>query len=462
MDTRNGLNLELEELAQLGSEYVFGASSPEPLINVPVSLREKYLPAGELQRGSRTDTMDCATRGPLNKLETDFNYAIKNKIFSDALVSWLVEKGYVDPITFTVSFSDRFIAILSGTTREGNSMKAPIHAIHQYGLIPKKLLPFVPDMSWDEYYDASKITQEMRDLGAIFAQKFVINYEKVYPENRKDLNEKEMLVDALHAWTRPDSKGIYPRTEEGQNHVILTIHPEYFVFDNYLDRGVDGDFIKQIAPDYKVYDYSYRIFVSGINENVPEWKFSVTILSKIIEILKELLSVKKKQELEYVPPVVPVVPKVVEQEAEKPFIHEITKAEVLYKTALNFLGRDASPKNKARRDVACAETVSNLILESGIAPDFPYVLGTADLKYRLDKSPCFKRTLDIRPGFVVVFATGEGNGRIRGHALIMGENNVMLSNNSDNGLLDDKWTLEKAVKYWRTYGGMKMCVWEPI
>ena len=39
---------------------------------------------------------DCATRGPINKLETDFTYAYKKKIFSEKNREWLKVNGYVD------------------------------------------------------------------------------------------------------------------------------------------------------------------------------------------------------------------------------------------------------------------------------------------------------------------------------------------------------------------------------
>lgn len=281
-----GLDLEKEKLDQNGDEWQFGASSKPALFVIPSQeLRILSLPNGEIQRG-KEDTMDCATRGPINKLEALFTYGVRNKKFSQKNIDWLVQKGYVTD-DLRVTFSDAFIAIKSGTSRNGNSMKAPIHAIHEFGLIPKHMLPLEKWMTWDDYHNKGRITVEMEDLARAFSKRFDIEYEQVSKSQIKNLNRDEMLVVAGYAWVKPIS-GIYPRTEDKPNHVFVSIKPEFYIFDNYLDT--DNDFIKRLAPDYNFYEYAYRIYIAGENDTVVDGWWSVQVLSDLISKIKEVLS----------------------------------------------------------------------------------------------------------------------------------------------------------------------------
>src|SRR3990167_7545769 len=171
-----------------------------------------FLPEGELQRGQE-DFMDCASRAPINNFETQFTYAVQNKLFSDENIKWLKDKGYCDDFG-EVTFSDRFVAVGSGTTRQGNSLKAPNDYIRLNGLIPKSMLPKVATMTWDQYHDKTKIIQAMLDLGKEFLTRFTLNYEKV--------------VDTQ-----------YP---------AIVKNNLFECFDNYPETA--DDWIKRLAPNY--------------------------------------------------------------------------------------------------------------------------------------------------------------------------------------------------------------------
>lgn len=232
MHKNYGLDLDREVQHQDGTEWQFGATSPKALFTIKsTSARMSELPQGEVQRG-KEDTMDCATRGPINKLEADFTYGVQHKLFTKENITWLKEKGYADAHG-RVTFSDAFIAIKSNTSRQGNSMKAPLDAIHSYGLIPKMMLPLETWMTWEDYHDKKRITQEMTDLGRIFSKRFTINYEQVSSDFIKELNKKEMLVVAGYAWPRPIGR-IYPSVDWNANHVWVNVKPEYVAFDNYI------------------------------------------------------------------------------------------------------------------------------------------------------------------------------------------------------------------------------------
>ena len=74
-----GFNLELEKSSQSEEDWV-GGTLPD-LASIPVAERFDYLPKGERQNIG-DEKMDCASRGPLNVLETKFNWLIWNKKLS--------------------------------------------------------------------------------------------------------------------------------------------------------------------------------------------------------------------------------------------------------------------------------------------------------------------------------------------------------------------------------------------
>ena len=282
-----GIDLALEEAQQDGTEWEFGASSPVCIAaNIPIEDRKKYLPDGEVQRGVE-DFMDCSTRGGLNILETKFNYLIANKLISPEKIAFL--KQYMR--NGKVEFSDRFNAIKSGTTKRGNSLKAPIHSMHEDGLIPKAMLPANKNMTWDEYHNLHDITNEMEELGKEFLTHFSINYDKVYIQDFPDSIQEELIDVAGYAWPKP-AKGEYPKTDKDENHVFVYFAtPRYLIFDNYID-SVDGDFIKKLAEDYNLYMYGYRLII-GENSSVEAEKISVML--KIIEAMKALIAILSKK-----------------------------------------------------------------------------------------------------------------------------------------------------------------------
>lgn len=204
------------------------------IILINEAVVKSYLPDGEIQRG-REDFMDCASRAPDNDIETQLTYAIQNNLLREDTIQWLKEKGYADE-NGKVTLSDRYTAIRSYTTRQGNSLKAPEESIRKNGVIPKKMLPKEDWMGWADYHNPTKITQEMDNLAKEFLSHITVNYEKVnYSDFPKFLK---------------DSK--------------------WFVFDNYLDR--DGDFIKQLAPNYNMMGYGYR---NVINETKKKTNMKV-------------------------------------------------------------------------------------------------------------------------------------------------------------------------------------------
>lgn len=256
-----GVNLEKEKAEQSEKDWLFGSNSPICASRIPEEIIHLYLPKGEIQRGAE-DTMDCGSRSPNNKIETLLQYLFDNGKLG-VLAEWLIDNGYVTD-EGKIELSDAYIAILSGTTDQGNSLKAPIEALRLHGFIPKSKLPLEPWMTRKEYLDPKRVTEEHKKLGQESRKRFPIGYDKVL-----DLNESDACT-AGYAWPEPVD-GEYPRVEYPLNHAFWKFkNPQHYIFDNYVD-SVDGDFIKKLNANYKLFDYGYRVFFTAINE-IPEEK----------------------------------------------------------------------------------------------------------------------------------------------------------------------------------------------
>lgn len=276
------IDFEKEKREVSTEDYIFGATSTPCITNIAIPARGFYLPIGERQNiGS--EKSDCATRSPINLLETKFNWLLRMKKLKN--VQWLEQNGYIKDNY--IEFSDRYVAVLSGTTLQGNSLIAPLKAIHEWGLIPKAMFPQVPNAK--DYY--TQPTDEMKALGKKFAEIFTINYERVYTKDLPTALENDMVGVAAYAWPMPVN-GVYPRADDMPfNHAFLVWKPLYSAFDNYIDQ-VDGDFIKALASDYNFYEYGYRVYISAENVNQPE--LQISIIKEIISKMRETISLLEK------------------------------------------------------------------------------------------------------------------------------------------------------------------------
>lgn len=263
-------DLAKQRAEESDKDWKFGAAALPSIVSIPESERELWLPVGETQFDSVTDFNDCASRSPVNHLEAVLSYHYFHLMKPDNQ-KWLSDNGYIKDNR--VSLSDRYIAILSGTTKQGNSLKAPLDAIRLYGLIPKSLLPKEDWMTWEDYMDASKITSSLKNLGAEFLKRFTINYDQVPKAQIGDALEHDMVGVAGYAWNVPIDGVYHSKPTDPFSHAFLIYkRPKYQIYDNYYDfdatgKQIFGDFTKNLAPDYTLYDWGYRAFISG--EMVP-------------------------------------------------------------------------------------------------------------------------------------------------------------------------------------------------
>ena len=258
-----GLNLKRQQEELSDKDYIFGGLSKACLTaKMPIGERGLNLPQGELQNIGE-EKFDCVSRMAINILETKINWLLKENKLSVENTKWLNDNGYITIHGF--SASDAYIAIKSGTTREGNSLKAPLRAIENWGLIPKKLMPQLA--TWEEHHDLARITAKIEALGLEFRKRFTINYEKVYEQDYPNLIQKDLLGVGGYAWPVKIS-GEYGKSSYSPNHAFMVYQPLYYAFDNYIE---DGIFIKKLSRDYDFVDYGYRLFIASEQVKKLSW-----------------------------------------------------------------------------------------------------------------------------------------------------------------------------------------------
>lgn len=192
---------------------------------------KKYTSRAERQYVPGFDTLSCVTFSALNDLEMIGNLKVEKKLYTEENIKWLKDNGYFDD-DGRLNFSDRFIAILSGTTMLGNDVVSVGNAIIKYGLIPEQDLPLAGN-SWAEYMDPNKISPAMLAKGKEFRARFLPGYEWVWFSNDAvfDDNEVKALQEALQY--APVQIGIPSPSTHATSMIAIQPVTSYDVFDHY-------------------------------------------------------------------------------------------------------------------------------------------------------------------------------------------------------------------------------------
>jgi len=163
-----------------------------------------YLPSAENQTTHYTDTMACVTFSCLNVIETQIKFFTGQE----------------------VNFSDRFIAKLSGTTHQGNSIQRVLDAINKYGLVKEEEWPTGIDFNWDEYY--AEIPQSVLDK----ADKSIkVQYEFHYPNNSDYAKElKHLPLEMILEAGNPYHSVTMVNTSQQFDHYTPNLRPQKSIY----------------------------------------------------------------------------------------------------------------------------------------------------------------------------------------------------------------------------------------
>jgi hypothetical protein len=171
MITPSKINISARE-----SDMVYGVGGNLPPVNLPSGDWTPYIPSFEPQRFIY-DTDECSQLGGvINPLEMYFNWLKATNQIPPAFMAFLIANKYFDT-NGSFSFSERFTAILDGTSINGNTPQNGWRCVQKYWLIPRSMLNWTVDdgaqypnqaLMDTSYYNPAVITQEMIDLGQKF------------------------------------------------------------------------------------------------------------------------------------------------------------------------------------------------------------------------------------------------------------------------------------------------------
>lgn len=134
---------------------------------------------------------------------------------------------------------------------------------------------------------------------------------------------------------------------------------------------------------------------------------------------------------------------------------DFTNTGRIYLACLTKLGKDASPQDWVDDEVACAESITNILHE--LWPEIPIMIGTWTLWEYLNKNGKFQKTLFPKQGSIIISPTGTGNGKLKnGHVGIVGEGEMIISNDSASGMLLENYTKASWKQKFVNFGGMKL------
>lgn len=130
--------------------------------------------------------------------------------------------------------------------------------------------------------------------------------------------------------------------------------------------------------------------------------------------------------------------------------------EILFLTAVSCLGIDASPDDEAPDELGCADTVTSIIRKAKFS--FPLLVSTAMLyRHLLEGVGGFQEVQTPLRGDIIISPTGYGSGSLtNGHTGIMGDNGLIMSNDSWTGLFKQNYNLETWKARYVDVGGFPM------
>lgn len=183
---------------------------------------------------------------------------------------------------------------------------------------------------------------------------------------------------------------------------------------------------------YGMTDNTHLHFYSGEPEKAfeelkKEYSRKKSILEQIVIALKQII-VLMQQQVTMVDKKAPEAPNV-----------EKSKSELLAEEARTWLEHDASPLNRAPKEVSCAEGVVNIV--NNIFPNtFSNTIVSTDVLYHsLKGSPKFRGSLDPVIGCIIISPRTD---TVFGHVGIYTGADTVASNDSRDGIFKENYTRE--------------------
>lgn len=152
------------------------------------------------------------------------------------------------------------------------------------------------------------------------------------------------------------------------------------------------------------------------------------------------------------PPEAPLEPKI------EPVAKE-TAAQLLCAEAKKWLGKDASPRNRAPQELSCAEGVISIVNSAFPNTLDPNIVGTGPLDQALHRSPKFKGVLDPVEGCIEI---SPQTATVHGHVGIYVGPDSIASNDSRTGKFEINYTRQSWRDTFIKKRGLKAHLFLPI
>lgn len=258
--TNSGIILEPPKITDWEMAGETGLSVP--ILN-PSFDWSPYLPDKESQWHKTFDVMDCVSETDASMIATLLNYQLHNNLLSDKAVSFLKDNNYIESDNL-VNISQRYIAKVSNTTKNGNTFNKVWDSIRKYGVVPEQDWPLTEDYSWDVYY--KNISEEILNKGKKFLEIFDIKWDWIAYGNMNDATE--LCIAALQ------SSPVQIAIKNNGHSVNMIKKPNWFR-DSYPDGW--GNWEKQFTEKITWATRASVTEKENIQINKPEYLFTKLI-----------------------------------------------------------------------------------------------------------------------------------------------------------------------------------------
>jgi len=224
-----------------------------------------YFGTYEGQRYGYWDTQSCWDWAGVENCETQLEFLWKTGQFSLEDRKWFTDNGYIDE-DGDFYLSRRWGAILGGVWDNGNDQIEFWRLAEKHGLIPNKMLPYVPTQYGtrqdfiDDFFNPTLITPAMLAMGQEFLKRVKIQSKEL--GKRWSKRTPQMIKVALQqaplqfgvpvpndgTWNREKVKwdGSYDLDHSIECYAYKDGDYPYKIYDSYIP------FLKELSADYYV------------------------------------------------------------------------------------------------------------------------------------------------------------------------------------------------------------------
>jgi hypothetical protein len=231
---------------------------------------ELYIPEGEFQRKNNLDTMACTCFDAMNQEE----------IYDRAVFGTDENR------------SDRFLAKLSGVTRQGGSPHNAREARRKYGYVPEQMWPFTPDMDWQEYM--SPIVRKVLAEGIKNRDRWTYAHRYCRTERAEMFAMlEECPVSVIgRAWIKDSNTDLYIDGGYNPNHAFVIVGGKWkknlLAYDSYSadfiydDNSNKNEFLKKLDWNFRLGEWGKVITKTAASND------RTTLLMKLKNMFKNL------------------------------------------------------------------------------------------------------------------------------------------------------------------------------